>query len=195
MWPQRGETIRGAGKSEGSSSEWPEPGNVEGAERAMISWGGNCIGPVERGIITWDGNCVRPEAEEQSLHVTACEKEASVEWSYRVQSSQSILGDAVSLPHSYRKCHIESDKESDSDSDFWDEELLSFSADRAMEQVTIPCSDVCMPPPPDQKSEWYSSQMIQRSTPNEHGLTPVYVSLVNDVFCCSNILQSGAHEV
>lgn len=169
--PQGETIIREAGKSEGSSYELSEPGNGE------------------RGTIRWDGNCTRPvesQAEEQSTLAAACEEETSVECSHRVQSSQSILVDAVSPPHIYHKSHVGSDNESDLDSDFWDEELLSS----AMEQVTIPYSDVCMPPPPDQKSEWYSLQLSQRSTPNEHGLTPVYVSLVNDMLYCIKTLSN-----
>lgn len=147
----------------------------------------------ERGTIHWDGNCTRlPEsqAEEQSPLVMACEEETSVECSHHtVQSSQSMLDDVISPPQNMKKSHVGSDNESDLDSDFWDEELLT-SADGAMEHVTIPYSDVCMPPPPDPKSEWYSSQLSQRSIPNEHGLTPVYVSLVNDVLCCSKTLSN-----
>ena len=70
--------------------------------------------------------------------------------------------------------------QSDVDSDFWDEELLTsspFSIDSNTGQVSIPYRAVSVPPLRID-SESQHVELSPRNTPNESGLTPVHVSLV-----------------
>ena len=70
--------------------------------------------------------------------------------------------------------------QSDVDSDFWDEDLLTsspFSIDSNTGQVSIPYRAVSVPPL-CMDSESQHVELSPRNTPSESGLTPVHVSLV-----------------
>ena len=153
--------------------------------------------PVTLGSISWSDACdssSKPSRDGQHPPLTQStraserthEAGAGLECSCAVPSfyCPPPPDDVTRKSCDYHECRAVSpgsDSQSDLDSEFWDEELLTsspFSTDSNAEHVPAPYRAVSVPPL-DLETESCSSQLSQRNTPVDNGLTLVHVSLVN----------------
>ena len=151
-----------AGRSEGPVCLQSQRGSEEVGRRGGGGKGGGGRGGGAVGI------SATPSMQRYGADCTSTSRDGACPL---LTHSASTLGDVTSKS---RDASPRSDDQSDLDSDFWDEDLLTSIRDL----IPIPCRAV--PVPVLQPNQRYAG-LSPRNTPNEQGLTLVHVSLVRNI--------------